>query len=60
MNEDHRHNTNGTKSCAIPIIRGEEKLLSTHCQPVRGGTMTIKPPPYVLIVTNPPPAVTTN
>ena len=46
--------------CTTPIIRDEDKALTGHCKAEKGGDMTIKPPEYVLIVTNPAPSVTTN
>jgi len=47
-------------SCAVPVIRDVDKVLSGDCKTEKGGDMTIKPPQYVLIVTNPDPPVTTN
>lgn len=45
-------------SCAIPIDRDPDKILSGDCKTEKGGDMTVKPPEYVLIVTNPDPSVT--
>jgi hypothetical protein len=47
-------------SCAVPVIRDVDKVLSGDCKTEKGGDMTVKPPQYVLIVTNPDPPVTTN
>lgn len=47
-------------SCAIPIIRDGDHVLVGDCKTEQGGDMTVKPPEYVLIVTNPEPPVTTN
>lgn len=46
--------------CTVPIIRDTDKVLSGECKAEKGGDMTVKPPEYVLIVTNPDPPVTTN
>jgi hypothetical protein len=47
-------------SCAIPIDRDPDKILVSPCKGEQGGDMTVKPPEYVLIVTNPDDSVTTN
>jgi len=41
-------------SCSIPVLRDKEKLMSHSCRQPHGGKMTIKPPKYVLKVSNPP------
>jgi hypothetical protein len=45
---------------SVPIDRDPDKVLTNHCKAEKGGDMTIKPPEYVLIVTNPDDSVTTN
>ena len=55
MTNDHDNN----KSCAVPLTRDPDKVLTGDCRPAQGGDMTVKPPEYVLIVTNPDPPVTT-
>lgn len=48
------------EKCTTPIVRDPDKELSGHCKAEQGGDMTVKPPEYVLIVTNPGEPVTTN
>jgi hypothetical protein len=44
--------------CSVPIVH--DQTGEHACQTETGGSMTVKPPEYVLIVTNPQPPVTTN
>jgi hypothetical protein len=37
----------------FPVIRDVDGVLAGHCEKTHGGIMTIKPPGYVLAVTNP-------
>lgn len=58
MNHGDGHNRN--HNCSVPIDRDPLHALSGECKAEKGGDMTIKPPQYVLIVTNPDDSVTTD
>lgn len=40
-------------SCSFPLIKDVDGVLAGQCESTHGGIMTIKPPGYVLAVTNP-------
>lgn len=46
--------------CTVPIVRDVDKIISGDCKAAQGGDMTVQPPEYVLIVTNPDNPVTNN
>lgn len=44
---------NDRHSCALPVLRDEDHVISHECKAEKGGTKTVGAPDYVLVVQNP-------